>query len=429
MYSYQTTMFPVLYDDFKKTPMLKKYYNLFKNLDLSTFRDANYGIGRTGYSQHAMIRALIFFNVENFHSIPKLIYFIEGNRALAELMGFYGKLPDSSQFYRFLKRTNNNLFKNLLYSVNKKLLDANAISLDICAIDSKPIKAHTKQNNPKNPNRNLSNKFKKPRRNPAATLSYYSYTKKNDGEKENSFFWGYRTHVIVSKEGIPLVELTLPNNIPDYIVAKILIRMLKRIYNFKKDTIFLADSAYDVKELYNLIVSYAAKPFIKLNPRGSKPPKSLSHDGVPLCDAGLEMYYDGIFSESKPSRTRLKFRCPLIMSKKIAKDFPDGCPIKHKRFISDKHYGCTKYIDITDDARARVPRSSQSFLNTYPKRIVVEEYFSRFGDPVTDKTTHFSFNSVRNQASIKHLSMALIALTAVKLDQKEKLRSYFSLAA
>ncbi|MBU4212576.1 MAG: hypothetical protein KKD33_08325, partial [Verrucomicrobia bacterium] len=46
----------------------------------------------------------------------------------------------------------------------------------------------------------------------SATLSYYSY-QQVDGKKDNFiFFWGYRTHVIVSKEGIPLVSVTLPNN-------------------------------------------------------------------------------------------------------------------------------------------------------------------------------------------------------------------------
>jgi len=46
-------------------------------------------------------------------------------------------------------------------------------------------------------------------------LGYYSCQFIN-GKKENMLlFWGYRTHVIVSKEGICLVEKTLPNNITD----------------------------------------------------------------------------------------------------------------------------------------------------------------------------------------------------------------------
>ena len=79
----------------------------------------------------------------------------------------------------------------------------------------------------KNPNRNTRNKTKKPKRNPRATLSYYSCQVIN-GKKENMiFFWGYRTHAIITKEGICLVEKTLPNNIVDAEVAFSLIKELK----------------------------------------------------------------------------------------------------------------------------------------------------------------------------------------------------------
>ena len=68
------------------------------------------------------------------------------------------------------------------------------------------------------------------------------------------FFWGFRTHAVVSKEGICLVEKTLPNNITDQDAAFSLIRELKRKYRFKKGAIFLADKAYDARELYTFIV-------------------------------------------------------------------------------------------------------------------------------------------------------------------------------
>jgi len=70
------------------------------------------------------------------------------------------------------------------------------------------IHAATRENNFKNPKRNSRNKNLKPKHNPSATLGYYSY-QTISGKKDNFiFFWGYRTHVIISKEGIPLVELT-----------------------------------------------------------------------------------------------------------------------------------------------------------------------------------------------------------------------------
>jgi hypothetical protein len=37
-----------------RTPLLRKYYYIFKALDLSELPDRNHGPGRTGHSKHAM---------------------------------------------------------------------------------------------------------------------------------------------------------------------------------------------------------------------------------------------------------------------------------------------------------------------------------------------------------------------------------------
>jgi hypothetical protein len=145
-----------------------------------------------------------------------------------------GVLPDESQFYRFLKNTKNSTLKTIHKTANDLLIENGLLSLDEFILDSKPIQAATKENNFKNPNRNTTNKAKKPKRNPRATLSYYSCQVIN-GKKQNMiFFCGYRTHAVVTKEGICLVEKTLPNNITDQEAAFSLIRELKRRYRFKK---------------------------------------------------------------------------------------------------------------------------------------------------------------------------------------------------
>ncbi len=147
------------------------------------------------------------------------------------------------------------------------MINNNVISLTHFIADSKPVMAATRENNLKNPNRNTRNKKKKPKRNPAATLGYYSY-QTTRGKKDNyTFFWGYRTHAIVSKEGIPLVTATFPNDQTDAKVAKKLVKKLKRVYRFKKGSFFIADAAYDQRELYNFIVDeIKCKAFITINP-------------------------------------------------------------------------------------------------------------------------------------------------------------------
>jgi hypothetical protein len=213
-----------------------------------------------------------------------------------------------------------------------------------------------------------------------------------NGKKENMvffFFWGYRTHALITKEGICLVEKTLPNNITDAEAAFSLIKELKRRYRFKKDAIFITDKAYDVRELYNFIV--------------------------------------GQMKSGNPQR--VKFRCPLKTSKKFAAKYDNACPAKHPLFDTGKGYGCTKYLDVTDDARLRVPRDSKEFKETFKDRQIIEQYFSRLGDREVEQTTHYSFTAISNQMTIAHLTASLVAVAAaILLKQPTKMRCYRTFA-
>ncbi len=138
-----------------------------------------------------------------------------------------------------------------------------------------------------------------------------------------SWFWGYRTHVLISKEGIPLIEITLPNNQTDDKVAKKLLKKLVRIYGQKKGRLFIGDAGYDNRELYDFIVKQLkGEAFIPLNKRNQQPDKVLGPHGLPQCKAGLEMKSVGIARE--PKRTRKKFRCPITAgSRKEKAKLPD----------------------------------------------------------------------------------------------------------
>jgi hypothetical protein len=242
------------------------------------------------------------------------------------------------------------------------------------------------------------------------------------------FFWGFRTHAVVTKEGVCLVEKTLPNNITDQDVAFSLIKELKRRYHFKKGAIFLADKAYDVRELYTFIVEQMkSTPYIPINPRNQRNDKTFGPHGCPLCDAGLEMKSVGRWTEG--NRERLKFHCPIKASKKFAKKHGSICPANHPSFNTGKCYGCTKYLDVTDDARSRVPRDSKEFKDTFKNRQTVEQYFSRLGDREAEQTTHYGFTAISNQMTIAHLTASLIAVAAgVLLKQPEKMRCYRTFA-
>lgn len=429
MQNLQTSLFYDLQELIRTSSLLRKYYLIFKALDLSALKDKNTGVGADGYSNRAILRALIVKTLEQIKSIPKLIDYLVALPPLQELCGFdLGCLPDESKFYRFLANTNNSVLKEIFYKNNQTLIDNDIITFDKLIIDSKPVMAATRENNLKNPNRNSRNKYKRPIRNPWATLSYYSCQVIN-GKKENMlFFWGYRTHVIVTKEGICLVEKTLPNNITDAEVAESLLKELKRRYKFKKGFAVLADKAYDVREFYTFIVEQIkAIPFIPINPRNTKDDKTFGPHGLPICQAGLEMKSVGTWTEG--NRQRLKFRCPIKASKKFTKKHGDTCPADNPRFDTGKCYGCTKYLDVTDDARSRVPRDSKKFKQTFKIRETVEQYFARLGDREVEQTTHYKSVAIKNQMTIAHLAATGVAVAAgVLLKQPDKIRCYRTFA-
>jgi IS5 family transposase len=430
MLNIQTSIFYNLQEFIEGSPLYRKYYLLFQCLDLSEIPDRNKGVGCTGHSRRAILRAFIVKHLEEIKTVPRLMEYLENHPVIAELCGFDMRknLPDESQFYRFLKTIKNSLLQEIYYRINEKLIDEGIISLDTFIMDSKPVMAATKDNNFKNPNRNTTDKHKTPKRNPAATLSYYSYQNINGTKKNRIFYWGYRTHVIVTKQGIPLIELTLPNNQTDATVAKKLIRKLKRVYGFNKNSLFIADAGYDEKDLYDFIVEQLnCQAFIPINPRNTQDDKQFSLNGCPICEAGMEMKSHGIITE--PKRSRIKYRCPLKHNKKLSEQYPHGCPLNHSKFVAGKQYGCTKYVDITDDARARVPRDSLVYQETYKLRTEVERYFARLGDREAEQTTHYNMKSVKNQMTIAHLSLSLIAYAAaVLMKQPDKIRCYRTFA-
>jgi len=429
MQHFQTSLFYDLQELIRNSPLLRKYYYLFKALDLSELSDRNDRIGRTGHSQHAILRAFIIKHLEGIKSVPLLIDYLNSFPALLEMCGFeLGNLPDETQFYRFLKNTKNSTLKAVHKKHNDLLIQHDIIALDEFILDSKPVMAATKENNLKNPTRNTTNKNKIPKRNPRATLSYYSCQIVNGNKKNMLFFWGYRTHTLVTKEGICLIELTLPNKITDQEAAFKLINSLKRQYAVKKDSLFLADKAYDVKELYDFIVNeLKSKAYIPVNPRNTQNDKTFGPHGCPLCDAGIEMKSAGRCKEEK--RERIKFRCPLKMSKKVAEKYNNLCPANHPSFDTGKCYGCTKYIDVTNDARSMVPRDSRQYKESFKGRQVVEQYFSRLGDREVEQTTHYGFTAIKNQMTIAHLTASLIAVAAATLlGQPDKIRCYRTFA-
>ncbi len=90
------------------------------------------GIGRSGYGLICFLKALIYKNAQQIASIPELLRDLESRPLICDMIGFpFGKLPDSSNFYRFLNGHKNSGIQELLYKSNKLLLEKDLITTDI----------------------------------------------------------------------------------------------------------------------------------------------------------------------------------------------------------------------------------------------------------------------------------------------------------
>jgi hypothetical protein len=419
MYSIKFSLFVNLGFALSHSEPLLAYDRMFSVLDLSAIPDRFKAVGKKGYSIHAMIRALIVRHMERIDSVPHLIRYLEGNPFMAELCGFeLGKIPHESQFYRLYKRLSPEMLEAVHDGINRALIKKGAVTLDTFIMDSKPVLAATKENNPKNADRNLTDKEKKPNRNPEATLGYFA----RQPDETKAFFWGFRTHVIISKEGIVLVTVTLPNTASDATIAIMLIKKLKKKFHFKKGAIFIADAAYDTNELFTFIlVKLKSQAVFPENPRATQEPHAVGPNRRPICAAGLEMSSDGKWADIRRQAIKHKFRCPLKTSKSVAKLHPEGCPAGLEKYYG---YGCTKYIQESYSPRASVNRNSKWFQDTLDQRIAVEQYFARMGLQEAYQTSHYSLRVVENQMFLAHISLSLVALAAVSVGQPEKMRCY-----
>jgi len=122
-----------------------------------------------------MIRVLIVKNIVQLKSIPRLVTYLKDNPFVCDLCGFDSyRIPDETQFYRLLHSLDTDKIHQLLVNINNQYYDISHTSIRNVSIDSKPVLAPTRENNPKYHQRNLTNKNKQPKHNPDATLRYYA---------------------------------------------------------------------------------------------------------------------------------------------------------------------------------------------------------------------------------------------------------------
>ena len=380
------------------------YDKLFSSLDFTLPRAAT---GRRGFPKEAMVCAFIVMKCEGFSQITDLADYLDNNRLIAHYCGFniMEPLPSYWTYDRFLRQLNNGALKSIMANLVRQLYELGVVDASFIGLDSTPVMANTKQNNPKSFAKSKFSKENHPKSDPDCALGVHSASNQHN-ERRYEFYWGYKSHVLVDCiSGLPLYELTTPGNIADCAVAAEILAAADQTISLK-ECAFLADKGYDAKIIYNTVKSvYEGEAFIPLNPRGTKDLKALPA-GNPVCAAGLAMHKDGKTTDN--GRTRQKYCCPFRRSK------TGVCPCSHKNWNNGKkNRGCTKYKTVPDDYRLSIDRSCLYFKRTYALRTECERYNSRFKSTGQERLWVRNGASVANLNTLAHISALAVALAAV----------------
>ena len=380
------------------------YDKLFSSLDFTLPRAAT---GRRGFPKEAMVCAFIVMKCEGFSQITDLMDYLDNNRLIAHYCGFniMEPLPSYWTYDRCLRQLDNGALKSIMADLVRQLYELGIVDASFVGLDSTPVMANTKQNNPKSFAKNKFSKENHPKSDPDCALGVHSASNQHN-ERRYEFYWGYKSHVLVDCiSGLPLYELTTQANIMDSTVAVDILAAANQILPLQGCS-FLADKGYDAKIIYNTVKAvYGGEAFIPLNPRGTKASEAISI-GNPICAAGFAMHKDGKTTDN--GRTRQKYCCPFRQSK------TGVCPCSHKNWNNGKkNRGCTKYKTVPNDYRLSIDRSCLYFKRTYALRTECERYNSRFKSTGQERLWVRNGNSAANLNTLAHISALAVALAAV----------------
>ena len=180
----------------------------------------------------------------------------------------------------------------------------------------------------------------------------------------------------------------------------------------------IADSGLDSTKVLSFIIKdLKAKPYIARNLRREKD-LPVSKTGNRICLASFEIFYWGKYQEGE--RTKVKFVCPIIHSKKFRDEHP-FCPWMHPQFV--KGTDCFAYTQVLgEDIRQQVAYGSSEFKKVYDLHSRCERIFSRLLDLCMQNPGVRGLQTVSNHCTIAHITFLLIALTAAKSGNKDKIR-------
>jgi len=398
-------------------PPRVRYEKLFENLpSLPALTRAT---GRPPFSQDAILRALIYKNLRGLPSLTDIVFELENNPVMADVLGFSlgCEAPSKERFSRFLRTLSHPDLQDVRLALVRRLMEEGVVAGKHLALDSCSIKANVKENNFK---ASAQNRFDKTRQLPGdpdarlGVLIHYPQA----FQTKIAWFWGYRNHILndaVSE--LPLHEKTLPANHDEKKQAVPLLREAREALPLSPECV-IGDANYDTEEILSYILSeMKAEPVIPRNRRNIPPAAFTVKNGIVICPANLEMPRRGKMTVK--GRTYVQYVCPIHWRKKCRRQYL-LCPASHPKFLSQK--GCNYLVRLTPTVRDQIAYGTQRFKLTYNKRTSVERIFSRLLAISMQRPTVIGLAATQNHCTIAHITVLLVALTAHRLGYEDKIR-------
>lgn len=101
------------------------------------------------------------------------------------------------------------------------------------------------------------------------------------------------------------------------------------------------------------------------------------------------------------------------------------CPWNHPSFRKGK--GCTAYLRSDENIRKTIDYGSKKFKKIYNLRSGAERICSRFLSICMQNPSVRGLNATANHISIAHITVLIVALTAAKTNNRDKIRFVKSL--
>jgi len=400
-------------------PPAVRYEKLFGNLP--RLQENFPKVGRPPISRNSLLKALIYSNLRRLATLSDLEFELNNNPSMAQVVGLnpLGTAPSVERFSSFLRDTNNEDLQQIRRQLVIQLIKEDVISGSVIVIDSCPIVVQVRENNLKTAVANRFDKERRPAGDPEARLGVMIHYPK-PFQKEVRYFWGYRNHAVCDfPTELPILEITKPANVSEIKMAIPIIKQAQQIFNLSIN-IIIGDTAYDSEDLLRFIIKeLKAEAVIPHNPRNQQQKGYHTKGNQILCEAGLPMYRKG---KMRPKRTGIlycQYSCPIYYDKKIRYQYII-CPVYHPKFLNGK--GCNTLIRLEPSIRAEIDYGSERFKELYNSRTSVERVFSRLLSIAMQNPTVKGLKAISNHCTIAHITVLLVALTAHRSGQQDKIR-------